>query len=164
MPKPLRYLRIAFSATCVLACVLLLVLWVRSYRWAEAFSFPISTKHAVGIGSAQGGASVIKCQYAAGFYKGLWQMDRDSTADPSIAKFYRPQNRPGYHGVLGLGFINSAPFFVICLPYWFLLAMSIAIAGIPWRKQMSLRFSLRTLLIVTTLVAVVLGAIVWLRR
>ena len=28
----LRYLRIAFSATCLIACVLLIVLWVRSYR------------------------------------------------------------------------------------------------------------------------------------
>ena len=27
-----RKLRIAFSATCVIACVLLIVLWVRSYR------------------------------------------------------------------------------------------------------------------------------------
>ena len=28
-----RKLRIAFSATCLIACVLLIVLWVRSYWW-----------------------------------------------------------------------------------------------------------------------------------
>ena len=31
-----RKLRIAFSATCLIACVLLIVLWVRSYWWVDA--------------------------------------------------------------------------------------------------------------------------------
>ena len=35
---------------------------------------------------------------------------------------------------------------------------------LPWLPWMPGRFSLRTLLIATTLVAVVLGLIVWLRR
>src|SRR5664279_2776254 len=36
MRKFLRYLRIAFSATCLIACVLLVALWVRSYRYDKA--------------------------------------------------------------------------------------------------------------------------------
>jgi 4-amino-4-deoxy-L-arabinose transferase-like glycosyltransferase len=35
MRRFLRYLRIAFSATCLIACVMLCVLWVRSYQQAE---------------------------------------------------------------------------------------------------------------------------------
>jgi hypothetical protein len=31
----LRYLRIAFSVTCGIACVLLIVLWVRSYSYMD---------------------------------------------------------------------------------------------------------------------------------
>src|SRR6185369_457567 len=38
MPRFLRYVRIAFSATCLVACVLLIVLWVRSY-WTWDFAF-----------------------------------------------------------------------------------------------------------------------------
>ena len=34
----LRYLRIAFSATCLIACVLLIVLWVRSYWYGTLFN------------------------------------------------------------------------------------------------------------------------------
>ena len=34
-----RKLRIAFSATCLIACVLLIVLWVRSYWCTEDISF-----------------------------------------------------------------------------------------------------------------------------
>jgi hypothetical protein len=30
-----RKLRIAFSVTCLIACVLLIVLWVRSYWWSD---------------------------------------------------------------------------------------------------------------------------------
>jgi hypothetical protein len=38
MTRFLRYLGIAFSATCGIACVLLIVLWVRSYWWWDGMS------------------------------------------------------------------------------------------------------------------------------
>src|SRR5882757_8806445 len=44
MSRYLRYLRIAFSATCLVACVLLIVLWVRSYKYADlARNAPLGT-------------------------------------------------------------------------------------------------------------------------
>jgi hypothetical protein len=42
------------------------------------------------------------------------------------------------------------------MPHWFLIVVTIILSAIPWFQ----RFSLRTLLIATTLVAVVLGIIV----
>ena len=48
----------------------------------------------------------------------------------------------------------------MAMPYWSLVVSVSFPAVIPWIRW---RFSLRTLLIVTTLVAVVLGLIVWLR-
>ena len=44
------------------------------------------------------------------------------------------------------------------LPHWFLLGTCMTFATVPWLRY---RFSLRTLLIATTLVAVVLGLIVY---
>ena len=44
--------------------------------------------------------------------------------------------------------------------HWLPALLFAAVAAIPWLRW---RFSLRTLLIATTLVAVVLGLIVWLR-
>src|SRR3990172_7220509 len=38
MLRFLQYLRIAFSATCLIACVLLIALWVRSYWWWDTTS------------------------------------------------------------------------------------------------------------------------------
>jgi predicted alpha/beta superfamily hydrolase len=49
------------------------------------------------------------------------------------------------------------------LPYWFVVLLSAIFALPPWIRW-SKRFSLRALLIVTTLVAVVLGMIAWLDR
>jgi hypothetical protein len=40
----------------------------------------------------------------------------------------------------------------------------IALGGLPWILELKWRFSLRTLLIATTVVAVVLELIVWLSR
>jgi hypothetical protein len=39
MLRYLRYLRIAFSAICGIACVLLCVLWVRSYWWSDSIEY-----------------------------------------------------------------------------------------------------------------------------
>ena len=52
---------------------------------------------------------------------------------------------------------------VVLLPHWFDITVSsdFLIAAAPWLRW---RFSLRTLLIATTLVAVVLGLIVWAAR
>jgi hypothetical protein len=48
----------------------------------------------------------------------------------------------------------------IHVPFWLLIIATIVLGSFPWLPH---RFSLRTLLIATTLVAVVLGLIVWLR-
>jgi hypothetical protein len=48
----------------------------------------------------------------------------------------------------------------IQVPHWLLVVTSGLMAAMPWLPW---RFSLRTLLIATTLVAVVLGLIVWRR-
>ena len=49
----------------------------------------------------------------------------------------------------------------LAVPYWWLVWPTSLLVMLPWIHW---RFSLRTLLIATTLVAVVLGLIVWLWR
>ena len=46
-------------------------------------------------------------------------------------------------------------------PYWLAVLLVGMSASLPWLSLLPKRFSLRTLLIATTLVAVVLGLIVW---
>ena len=52
------------------------------------------------------------------------------------------------------------PFASLSAPHWFVALLAVGISILPWLRW---RFSLRTLLIATTLVAVVLGVVVWLR-
>jgi hypothetical protein len=49
----------------------------------------------------------------------------------------------------------------IRVPFWLMAIVTSVLAAAPWVPS---RFSLRTLLIATTLVAVLLGLIVWLSR
>jgi hypothetical protein len=65
-----------------------------------------------------------------------------------------PQTFLGFQLHLGMNGDTTAP-------HWFAMLTALAIAATPWLRW---RFSLRTLLIATTLVAVVLGLIVWLSR
>jgi len=73
------------------------------------------------------------------------------------------QNPISYPAGFGLSRIANQGF-VITFPFWFAFAIAAFLATAPWLRQLSLRFSLRTLLIATTLIAVALGLIVWATR
>jgi hypothetical protein len=61
-----------------------------------------------------------------------------------------------------LGFISDwhSDLWYVQAPYWFPVALGVTFAA---ASSLPRRFSLRTLLVATTLVAVVLGLIVWLQ-
>jgi hypothetical protein len=50
---------------------------------------------------------------------------------------------------------------VVVFPYWSGVLLAVTLAAAPWIRQLNWRFSLRALLIAITLVAVVLGLVVW---
>ncbi len=61
---------------------------------------------------------------------------------------------------LTLGFaVSGHPLWFLVMPYWFAVILSGTFAAAPWLPS---HFSLRTLLIATTLFALALGTIVWL--
>jgi hypothetical protein len=68
--------------------------------------------------------------------------------------FARPNGRGTGWIAVGQGFN---------FPHWFPIAVFSTLAIVPWLQSLRWRFSLRALLIATTLVAVGLGLIVWLR-
>jgi hypothetical protein len=140
MPRFLRYLRIAFSATFLIACVLLIVLWVRSYWWVSHAYGPITSNQMVECHSFFGQVWIGPPTYRFG--DGPW----DFSEEPSHA-WKQP-----------IMFLQRSTGLVI--PYWLLTVIVSATAASPWIRW-SNRFSLRTLLIATTLVAVVLGIVVY---
>jgi hypothetical protein len=56
----LRYLRIAVSVVSLVACVLMIALWVRSYFVADRIHLPCGSKEAIAIGWKQGRSFVVR--------------------------------------------------------------------------------------------------------
>jgi hypothetical protein len=147
-------LRIAWSVLCGIACVLLIVLWVQSYWWTQVGSPPLTTKWSVWLGSYPGVVAIGVRPQLSGDDSTPLTMDADDWwlvqqlrgSPPYSSRIF------GYFGYSGG---------VVALPYWFAVFVSAISASAPWLTRLDWRFSLRTLLIATTLVAVVLGLIVW---
>jgi hypothetical protein len=135
MRKYLRYLRIA--------SVLLIALWVRSYWYCEFLRIPITDSYG-GFGTNFNGQTSIGYLHTI---PQKWNVDRWS---------FDQLEPNGVRKLFGQFGIQKSTLFV---PSWFLVVFAATLATLPW---IHCRFSLRTLLIATTLVAVVLGLIVWL--
>jgi hypothetical protein len=148
----LKYLRLAVTALSLTACVLLIALWVRSYWRLDGISMPITTTRKIEIWS--GGARV---EFRTAEYGGpsgpsnpwnVVSLSRQEVLDYLKAAGMKRETR--YFGQTQFGFL---------LPTWLFVLFSVTVATapcLPWR------FSLRTLLIGTTLVAVGLGTIIYL--
>ena len=142
-PRLIRGLRIAWSVAWGILCVLLVVLWVRSYWWKDYVGTPFGWF----VGSSRG--IVVAGTSSLPLHVTTQDWDFKSVAvDPSAA--------PWASGVLGfdhrqeVGLLN---FFYV--PYWFFILIAGVFTAIPWTP--SNRFSLRTLLIATTAIAILLG-------
>jgi hypothetical protein len=156
-----RKLRIAWSVGCGIACVLLIVLWVRSYLNYEDAMWRSATD-SLCVHSGLGHVLVVeqpgnKPQYAFPMWK--WTVGSQPITDPVNLE----RDIMNYHKTLGFGWGEIAPQRFLMAPHWSLILLSSVMSGLPWLRSFAWRFSLRTLLIATTLVAVVLGLIVWLR-
>ena len=68
-----RKLRIAFSATWLIACVLLIVLWVRSYSGAETVAFGRGSPNRIAVMSLVGevGLASLNNSFPDGIYPRL---------------------------------------------------------------------------------------------
>jgi hypothetical protein len=144
MRRFLRYLRIAFSVTCGIACVLMIGLWVRSYWWMDQFGGPLSPTRILLVGSIEGGL-LVQCPFHDWGYN--WNVKSNSLKSGGRSSFR-----------FGNEFRRIPDGF--CLPHWSLVVLYATLTAVPWIR----RFSLRTLLIATTLVALVLGRIVYVVR
>jgi hypothetical protein len=147
-----RLLNVA-SIVCLVVCVALMGMWVRSYWRIDAIGATSGHNDFV-IGSERG---VIFCggngRFRTAITTGAWRIENDLPDDgplpqPSFLLFHFEYEQSG------------AEFLI---PYWFLVLSTGLLSILVWYKR-AWRFTLRDLLIVTTLLTIVLGMIVWLDR
>ena len=145
-------LRIAFSATCLVASVLLIVLWVRSYTTTDLIQ--LGSRDAQ---SVFGRLLIYGLDPTPGMEPDPFAIDSHPIGD----KNYEPGSWNFSGEVLGFRWESGNGHWHLTVPDWAALLLTVALAAAPWIKW---RFSLRTLLIATTLVAVLLGLIFWFSR
>ncbi len=151
MKAVLRYRRIAWSALCGIACVLLIVLWVRSYTYLDFCKSPLGSLHIQTIG---GRAVFFALPYHPDWEAGSRPM---KTVIPWMAL---RQPCSGWPTPKGFWISDEPEATHVQLPFWIATFIPAALAVVPWIRW-KMRFSIRTLLIVTMVIASVLGVIVY---
>jgi hypothetical protein len=148
-----RKLRIAWSVLCAIACVLLIVLWVRSCWWWDVGQGPLLEGVQFSAASQRGRLIVSIGAFEI--------VPITSWGGHSVQSNYEQVAILSRIAPTGFAFFHSGGYWVIHIPHWFATSGLAALAAAPWLRW---RFRLRTLLIATALVAVVLGLIVWANR
>jgi hypothetical protein len=149
-----RKLRIAWSVTCGIACVLLIVLWVRSYTRRDRWETPANST-TVSVESTLGRVSVF---HAPG--DGTWTWHKST--EPDDTYLFGAEKEQAWHtGFAGFAVYTTFGHRTFRVPHWFFVLVSALAAAAPWIRW---RFSLRTLLVAATLVAVVLGLVAYAAR
>jgi hypothetical protein len=145
-----RKLLIAWSVLWGFAALLLILLWVRSYMRVDKIWRPTTTKNSWVVWTFRGRVLAR----IGGNYRGpnelQWALSRGGDEAPT------DRSKPTYGFSFGPRYY-SMPIWFVAIIAGTLAAIPSAIKVVPWSK----RFSLRTLLIATTLVAMVLGLVVY---
>jgi hypothetical protein len=145
-----RRVRIAWSMMVGMLCVLLVVLWVRTKYAIDAVDGPLSNSAKFCVMSRHGGIGLL-----LGGSNSDWSY-RKYPADEWVRS--QIDIDIGYKTALGfVQYAKGSSVFRIRVPYWPLVSLSAVFAAIPWLRW---RYSLRTLLIATTLVAILMGLVV----
>jgi hypothetical protein len=151
-PRLIRALRINWTAFCGIACVLLVVLWVRSYWRTDVIEIRKS-QYLFTIASANGKIALenfdmtnVKGDDFAWAEGGSWSYSSGSPLSPAA---------PGFPYLYYSRFV---------VPNWFAIVLLALLGTLPWQPWLRWRFTLRTLLVATTLVAIVLGLLVYATR
>ena len=154
-----RKLRIAWSVAWGVAVVLLIVLWVHTLRYQTRGAAWVSKSHYVSFCTLMHWMEFDVHTYQTDpprfwyptptFQDNPCTPDQLASASPVRHWRFQRHSEPDY------------TFVIITVPFWFPMLMMVPVAAVPWLPWWSNRFSLRTMLIATTLVAVILGAIVY---
>jgi hypothetical protein len=158
-PRYLRVLRITWTLCWVVAALLLVVLWIRSYWWVEIIHLPRGTSGGFNVGYIPG-------LLAFGVYRssGPNQVTRIPTSSwaNTLSRFYAGQTPSQLAG----GTLKRVDATTVLVPFWIPTLGIISLGLAPWFQRVvrrfPCRFSLRTLLLAITLLSILLGLVVWL--
>lgn len=149
-----RRLRIGWTVFFAVLTVALCVLWVRSYWRTDTVVGPLWHSQSFNIVSTQGklGLAMFVAHSPIQYFEASTGVYREGIL---IFAHSRYCNQLGFRY-----FVDESHVYVVA-PHWFIIPIPIALSALPWLPRWSTRFSLRTMLIATTLIAAAMGAMVW---
>jgi hypothetical protein len=159
-PSLARRLLNTASIVCLVLCVALMGMWVRSYYWLDELRGPCADGRLFGITSMSG--QLVVSAWPPGLSNSspsrawLWATEANPKSSPTLRGLFPPMEFARH--------AKGSSAVVNVITYWFLVLIlgfgsSAMICQMRWPLR---QFSLRTLLIAMTLAAVVLGMIAWL--
>jgi hypothetical protein len=163
-PRILRRLRIAVTAVSGTLCLLLIALWMRSYWRADELTLASRLRLTSIYGHIQYVTAPILFEKPWDYLS--WRPSKGEiravTKTEAMLNDLDKKKIAHLSAVLGIGgpSVRPSAAWLGSVPYWSVVcvAATLTIAiWIPWSN----RFSLRTLLLTTTLVAILLGTVVY---
>jgi hypothetical protein len=152
MSRTLRYfhiVRIGFTAVCGVACVLFLVLWLRSYTRLDEIAVSFDAAGLIQIQSHPG-----KLVPSISLDSGSGTLSRDDHPWLIRSQPLESRSRPSLSSIApGINGVSRPDFYEAALPYWFLILVAMAVGvffWLPWRFSLS----------VIILIGVALGIII----
>ena len=149
--RRLRTARIAVSATCIFLLVICSSLWVSSYFMVLLLGRDVGLRE-VAVASLPGELNLLvhtrsrkaisQWEFGTERITRDWKHPLQDLSEPSLIR--------GFRWITGRNPVQ------VSVPYWFTIVLVTMCAAAPWAPW-SRRFSLRSLLIGMTAVAVVLG-------
>ena len=139
-PRLIHGLRIAWSVWWGILCVLLIVLWVRSYWWFDVARIdPIFKTYSIGGQSGAGGLELDCVKYLSA--PESYFQHRCVSLDILLDEVQK-RGTPLPSRIWG-GFDARVEerFYSFTAPYWFLLLISASVTAVPWIRQLKWRFS-----------------------
>jgi len=155
-----RKLRIASSVVCGVVFILVAQLWGQTKHTSKDL-FVGKLPYGVWISTRAGQINVSSLPDVDGERKRLSLPLAPRTQVPEYAGGSLSASELHIHDSMSTIFGDRTTYATV--PIWMLGALVLALAAVPWIRW-SARFSVRTLLIATTLVAVVLGLAIYAAR
>jgi hypothetical protein len=140
-----RKLRIAWSITWVIACLLLIALWVRSNGRSDSISLPTTGTTII---NSYSGCLTIRGALRKAEY--VWSSGWGRRATKMSSLPVQPTRSPQWR------YSSDESGFIFGMPHWFALLLCCVATALCWLRWL---FSLRTLLIAISVASVSLGVV-----
>jgi hypothetical protein len=150
MPKLLLSFRIAISSICGVCCLLMIAWWVRSYWWLDGGFVKLTPSEYIQFNAGDGRMCVWFEHKPLNKWFDCWSRANTKPTRPDA------ENRIPW---FNLAFWPT--FARLYTAHWLLAVLAGSFALVPWCPK---RFSLRTLLVATTVIGAMAGLIVWVDR